>query len=78
MENILNMKNINLSIEELNLNIKKIIEEANLPIGVVYYIFKNIFNEIEKMYYANLNSVILKQQQQQNKEVSNSSQGQAN
>lgn len=53
------MQNINLSIEELNLNIKKIIEEANLPIGIVYYIFKDIFNEIEKMYYASLNSVIL-------------------
>lgn len=64
------MQNINLSIEELNLNIKKIIEEANLPIGIVYYIFKDIFNEIEKMYYASLNSVILNQQQQQKEENS--------
>lgn len=71
------MQNINLKIQKMNLSFRKIIEESNLPIGFIYYLLKSLLHEIQNTYYASLNSLILKQQKQQ-EEISEESQGQAN
>ena len=50
------------------------IQNSGLDIGAVYFILKDIFNEIEKMYYAQINKECLKEikteETKQNKEIS--------
>lgn len=41
---------MNLQIFNLIQNIKDILANSNLPIGVVYYILKDIYKEIEQLY----------------------------
>lgn len=36
--------------------IQQAIQNSGLDIGIVYFIFKDIFSEIEKLYYAYLNA----------------------
>lgn len=36
--------------------IQQAIQNSGLDIGIVYFIFKDIFSEIEKLYYAYLNT----------------------
>ena len=51
-------KNINIVISQFYANIKSLIQSSNLPVGVVYYILKNLTQEIEMQYYATLNSIL--------------------
>lgn len=41
---------MNKSIEELRVEISKLISESQLPIGVVYYLMKDIMREITFLY----------------------------
>lgn len=52
-------KNINIVISQFDANIKSLIQSSNLPIGVVYYILKNLTQDIEMQYYATLNSILV-------------------
>lgn len=54
-------KNINIVISEFDANIKSLIQSSNLPVGVVYYILKNLTQDIEMQYYATLNSILTQQ-----------------
>ena len=54
-------KNINIVISQFDENIKSLIQSSNLPIGVVYYILKNLTQDIEMQYYATLNSILSQQ-----------------
>ena len=54
-------KNINIVISQFDENIKSFIQSSNLPIGVVYYILKNLTQQIEMQYYATLNSILTQQ-----------------
>ena len=54
-------KNINIVISQFDENIKSFIQSSNLPIGVVYYILKNLMQDIEIQYYATLNSILSQQ-----------------
>lgn len=47
--------------------IKTIIQESGLDIGVIYFILKDIFTEIEILYYSQLNKEIMSE----NVQVSN-------
>ena len=40
-------------------SINKIIQNSGLDIGVVYFILKDIFREIETMYYSYLNRELM-------------------
>lgn len=62
------MDNINLKIESLYKNISTLIQESQMPIGIVYYILNRIFSEIEKQYYGTLNFLSLNLDQTQKKE----------
>lgn len=44
------------------------IQNSGLDIGAVYFILKDIFNEIEKMYYAQINKECIKEIQKTNQE----------
>lgn len=44
--------------------INKLIAESGLDIGAVYFIMKDTFNEIEKVYYSRLNSELLAEQKE--------------
>lgn len=52
----------NLQCENLKSEIIKIINQSDLPIAVVYYIFQSIYTEIENTYFGTINSVRLNQQ----------------
>ena len=54
-------KNINIVISQFDESIKSLIQSSNLPIGVVYYILKNLTQQIEMQYYATLNSILTQQ-----------------
>lgn len=54
-------KNINIVISQFDENIKSLIQSSNLPVGVVYYILKNLTQDIEMQYYATLNSILTQQ-----------------
>ena len=54
-------KNINIVISQFDENIKSLIQSSNLPVGVVYYILKNLTQQIEMQYYATLNSILTQQ-----------------
>ena len=58
-------KNINIVISQFDANIKSIIQSSNLPIGVVYYILKNLTQDIEMQYYATLNSILSQQTEEE-------------
>lgn len=40
------------------------INNSQLPIGVAYYIIKDIFQEVEKTYYATLNKEAMENQEE--------------
>ena len=42
--------NINQEIEQIRNNIVSVINNSNMPIGVVYYVMKDIMSEIELSY----------------------------
>lgn len=42
--------NINQEIEQVRNNIVSVINSSNMPIGVVYYVMKDIMSEIELSY----------------------------
>lgn len=58
-------KNINIVISQFDENIKSLIQSSNLPVGVVYYILKNLTQDIEMQYYATLNSILTQQTEEE-------------
>jgi len=57
------MENFNLRCEQFKQQILKDINECNLPISSAYFICNNIFQELEKQYYATLNAESMKSAQ---------------
>jgi len=47
----------NYKCNKLKQDLEIIINESNMPIGAVYFIFKDVFSDIEKTYIAYLNSI---------------------
>lgn len=47
---------MNIQIEQFNSNLQNLINSSNLPVGVVYYLFKYYTKELQNTYYATLNS----------------------
>ena len=47
---------MNIKIEQFNSNLQNLINSSQLPIGVVYYLFKYYTKELQNTYYATLNS----------------------
>ena len=57
-----------LKYEQFKQSIRQYNQSSELDIGIVYFILKDLFNEIERMYYAQLNkeSIESARQAQQN------------
>lgn len=66
------MKNIKIFI--LEQSIKKIIQESDLPIGIVYFVLKNIYYSIEDLYLSQIQQEYLQQQKQKEENSSQTSQ----
>ncbi len=54
--------NFNLKCDDFKSKIIEIINQSDLPIAVVYYIFQSIYTEIENTYFGTINSARLNQQ----------------
>ena len=53
----------NYSIEQCKQSIFEVIEKSQLPIGVIYYLFKDISNELNQIYNATLQQEIAQMRQ---------------
>lgn len=62
------MENFNLKIINLKKNIVNLISEAELPAGVIYYILKDLFDDITNVYQQ---SIVLEQTLLESKNDSN-------
>lgn len=49
-------KSINMKTEEFRSALFNIINQSNLPVSIVYYVFKDVGQELENIYYGTLNS----------------------
>lgn len=49
-------QSINIKVENFKSNLYEIVNNSNLPISIVYYIFKFVANDLENTYYGVLNS----------------------
>ncbi len=59
---------INEKIEQTHQIIISLLQKTQLPIGITYYLIKDVLNTVEKQYYAYLNSQNLKDYSTQIKE----------
>ena len=50
------MNGLNTIMQELHSNLVKDINSSQLPVGVVYFVLKDIFNETERSYIDALNA----------------------
>ena len=55
--------------ETFKISIKNYIQTCGMDIGIVYFIMKDIFNEIESLYYAQINRELLEESQHNNEEI---------
>lgn len=69
-----NMDNINLKIQDFSNKINYLIKISQLPIGVIYYVLKDIFINVQQTYYATLNSIIIQQNKEQQAKEQNQKQ----
>lgn len=51
--------------QKLKETISNIISNSNLDIGVVYFILKDIYRDVENLYYNQINKEIIEQQKTQ-------------
>lgn len=63
--------NVNIIIENLKQQLVKDINDSNLPIGVIYLIVNDLQWKVEKTYYAQLNSSVVKEFQQEDQAPEN-------
>lgn len=50
-------------------SINNIIQKSGLDVGVVYFILKDIFKDIEALYYSQINRELIEESKEENKEV---------
>ena len=46
-------------------NINAVIQNSELDIGVVYFIMKDVYSDLEKMYYAQINKGLIEENNKQ-------------
>ena len=46
----------NYQLEQLKSNIYQILEQSKLPLGAIFYLFKDIYNNLNNQYIATVNS----------------------
>ena len=63
--------------QSINMYIQDNVNNNKLDIGMAYYILKDVFKELENLYYASLNNEAMQQAQKQNIEENNEEMGKA-
>lgn len=63
--------NINYSIENLRQDIYNIINNCNLPIGTVYFVFKDIFGDVAQAYQTAVKQEMQEQTLQMKQQLDN-------
>lgn len=53
---------VNITIEEFKLSVINLLNESHMPIGMIYYIMKDVFGEITEEYQNYLNTAMKKRQ----------------
>ena len=59
------IKNYQLLKESIN----ALIQKSGMDIGAVYFILKDVFREIETLYYSQINREIMEESKEENKEI---------
>ena len=50
-------------------SINNVIQKSNLDIGAIYFILKDIFKEIEVLYYSQINRELMEESIENNEEI---------
>ena len=50
-------------------SINNVIQKSNLDIGAIYFILKDIFKEIEVLYYSQINRELMEESIEDNEEI---------
>ena len=50
-------------------SINSIIQNSGLDVGIVYFIFKDIFREIEALYYSQINRELIEESKEENEAI---------
>ena len=54
---------MNLQIENFKTNLYQIINEANLPVGVIKLVLENVYNQISQLYMEQLKTEMMEQEE---------------
>ena len=54
---------MNLQIENFNTNLYQVINEANLPVGVIKLVLENVYNQISQLYIEQLKTEMMEQEE---------------
>ena len=65
------MSGLNSMIQELHSNLIKDINESKLPVGIVFFVLKDIFNETERSYINSLNMEKITKAEEITEEIEN-------
>lgn len=49
-------------------SITNLLQQSKLDIGIIYFILKDVFKEIETLYYTQINQELIEESNKQNKE----------
>lgn len=62
------MDNINIKTEKLRNALYAIVNESKLPIANVYFVYKDVFKDLEELYENVINKELVGQQEEQKEE----------
>ena len=62
-------EDFNYNCDQFKKNLENLINNSNLPIAAIYFILKDIYNEVEKLNIAYLNDLTLKQSKKLEKQI---------
>ena len=69
------MDNINLKTEKLRSDLYAIVNQSQLPIANVYFVYKDVFKDLEKLYNDVINKEITKMREEQKQDQGKKEEG---
>lgn len=55
-------------LRDLRKNIENVVNQSNLSIDCIYFVFKDLMNEIENIYSQEIQKEVIQQEEENNKE----------
>lgn len=62
-------------LRDLRKNIENVVNQSNLSIDCIYFVFKDLMNEIENIYSQEIQKEVIQQEQQKQQEEENNKEG---